>query len=546
MDRRVDKMTFLCVTVILSTCAGVTLVDVTEDTGITFTHTDGSSGRRYIVESVSAGLALFDYDRDGDVDIYFLNGAPLKGTAVDKMPTNALYRNDGAWKFTDVTAQARVGDTGFGLGVAAGDYDNDGDLDLYVNNYGPNVLYRNNGDGSFTDVTARAGVGNGHKVGAAAHFLDMDKDGDLDLFVANYLDFTYDNHRVRTSQGIAKYAGPVDFPPMPNDLYRNNGDGTFTDVSATSGIAEHPGWGMGGVCADYDRDGDTDIYLANDVYANFLFKNDGTGKFEEAGLLLGLAYDLHGDDQGSMGIDCGDFDNDGWLDFYQTTYAEEFTALYRNIEGRIFEDVTLIAGAGQGTLPYVTWGAGWADFDNDGDRDMFVASGHLQDNVEQYNSDSASLTRNVLLLNRGDGKFVDATSQSGPGMRATLRSRGAGFDDMDNDGDVDVVILNARHPPTLLRNDSDTGHHWLQICLRGVTTNRDGVGAHVEVTAGDLVQVSEVHSGRGYQSHYGMRLHFGLGTYQRVDRIEVRWIGGPVDVIENIEANQRVTLTEGK
>lgn len=535
----------LCVSVNGIAYAGVTLVDVTTETGITFTHTDGSSGQRYIVESVSAGLALFDYDRDGDVDIYFLNGAPLKGTTLATVPKNALYRNDGGWKFTDVTTQAGVGDKGYGLGVVAGDYDNDGDLDLYLNNYGPNVLYRNNGDGTFSDVTSQAGVGNGQKVGATAHFLDMDKDGDLDLFVANYLAFTYDNHRVRTSQGIAMYAGPVDFPPMPNVLYRNNGDGTFSDVSVESGIAEHKGWGMGGVCADYDNDGDTDIYLANDVYANFLFKNDGRGKFEEVGLMLGLAYDAHGDDQGSMGIDCGDYDNDGWLDFYQTTYAEEFTALYRNSGGHLFEDVTLVTGAGSGTLPYVTWGTGWVDFDNDGDRDIFVASGHLQDNVERYNNTTETLTRNLLLMNRGNGKFVDVSPQSGTGMQIKQRSRGAGFDDMDNDGDVDVVILNARHQPSLLRNDSSTGNHWLQVCLQGVKTNRDGVGAHVKVTAGDLVQISEVHSGRGYQSHYGMRLHFGLGEHERVDRVEVRWIGGPVDVIENIKPDQCVTLVEG-
>ncbi len=307
---------------------GIVLTDVTDETGITFVHTDGGSGERYIVESVASGLALFDYDKDGNIDIYFLNGAPLKGTKSKTTPKNELYRNEGNWKFTNVTDRAGVGDTGFGLGVAVGDYDNDGHLDLYVNNYGPNVLYRNKGDGAFEDVTEIAGVAAGHKVGAAAHFLDMDKDGDLDLFVANYLDFTYENHLTRTSQGIAMYAGPMDFPAMANDLFRNNGDGTFTDVGVESGIAGHKGWGMGGVCADFDNDGDTDIYLANDVYANFLFENDGTGKFEEVGLIAGLAYDVQGDDQGSMGIDCGDYDNDGLLDFYQTSYAEELRIVH--------------------------------------------------------------------------------------------------------------------------------------------------------------------------------------------------------------------------
>jgi len=435
----------LCIFACAHAERAIVLTDVTEDTGITFVHTDGGSGKRYIVEAVASGLALFDYDRDGNVDIYFLNGAPLKGTMPKTAPKNELYRNDGAWKFTNVTDQAGVGDTGFGLGVAVGDYDNDGHLDLYVNNYGPNVLYRNKGDGTFEDVTRKAGVAAGHKVGAAAHFLDMDKDGDLDLFVANYLGFTYENHLTRTSKGIPMYAGPVDFPPMPNDLFRNNGDGTFTDVSIESGIAEHKGWGMGGVCADVDNDGDTDIYIANDVYANFLFENDGTGKFDEIGLIAGLAYDVQGDDQGSMGIDCADYDNNGWLDFYQTTYAEELTALYRNLgDGMMFEDVTMTTGAGAGTLAHVTWGTGFVDFDNNGDRDIFVACGHLQDNVEQYNSSAATNVRNILLMNAGDGKFVDVSDQSGDGMKVELRSRAAGFDDLDNDGDTDVVVLNSR------------------------------------------------------------------------------------------------------
>ncbi|TSA55237.1 MAG: CRTAC1 family protein [Planctomycetaceae bacterium] len=538
-------LALLCISACADADGAIVFSDVTKETGITFIHTDGSSGQRYIIESVSSGLALFDYDGDGDIDIYFLNGARLKGTKYDKAPTNELYRNEGGWRFTNVTGQAGVGDTGFGLGVAVGDYDNDGDLDIYVNNYGPNVLYRNNGDGTFTDVTSMAGVANGHKVGATTHFLDMDKDGDLDLFVANYLDFTYENHMIRTSKGTPKYAGPMDFPPMPNNLFRNNGDGTFTDVSVESGVAEHKGWGMGGVCADFDNDGDTDVYIANDVYANFLFENDGTGKFEEIGLIAGLAYDLHGDDQGSMGVDCGDYDNDGWLDFYQTSYAEELAALYRNLGNSMFEDVTMVSGAGTGTMEYVTWGNSMVDFDNDGDRDIFVACGHLQDNIELYNNTTTSLCPNIILMNTGDGKFVDVSDQSGEGMKIKLRSRGAGFDDLDNDGDVDIVILNSRREPTILRNDSPSKGHWLQVRLKGVKTNRDGIGAHVKVVAGDLSLLDEVHSGRGYQSHYGMRLHFGLGNRDKVDRIEVRWIGGGIDVFKDIEVDQLLTITEG-
>ena len=364
---------------------GIQFVDVTRESGVTFRHTDGSGGRRYIVESVSAGLALFDFDRDGDIDIYFVNGAPPRGTAADADASNRLYRNEGNWRFTDVTARAKVGDRGFGLGVAVGDYDND---------------------------------------------------GDLDLFVANYLGFTYDKHVQLTSQGISIYADPSDFPPMANSLFRNNGNGTFTDVSVASGVAEHAGWGMGGICADYDADGDTDIYVANDVYANFLFRNDGTGKFEAVALMAGVAYDAQGGEQASMGVECIDFDNDGRLDFYQTSYAKELATLHRNLGDGLFADVTLLTGAGTGTFAYVTWGTGLVDFDNDGDRDIFVATGHVQDNINRYDNAATSATPNVLLLNQGEGTFVDVSERSGDGMRGAWRSRGAAFDDLDNDGDV--------------------------------------------------------------------------------------------------------------
>jgi len=535
----------LCLCLLVPAQAHIKLTNVTADTGITFVHTDGSSGQRYIMETVSAGLALFDYDNDGDIDIYFLNGAPLKGTTSETPPKNALYRNEGNWKFTDVTEKAGVGDTGYGLGVAAGDYDNDGDVDLYLNNYGPNVLYRNNGDATFTDATKSAGVGNGSQVGAGTCFLDMDGDGDLDLYASNYLDFAYDKHVLTASKGFPVYANPRFYKPLPDTVYRNNGDGTFTDVSAASGVGAHAGWGMGIVCGDYDNDRDTDVFIGNDVGENFLFENDGTGHFEEIGLMTGTAYDLHGDEQGSMGVDCGDYDNDGFLDFFVTSYQEQLATLYRNLGDGGFEDVTLKTGAGVGTLPFVTWGNSIVDLDCDGYRDIFIACGHLQDNVEQYDGTTTYFERNILLANTGDGKFVDVTEQGGDGMRVVLSSRGAGFDDLDNDGDVDVVILNSRREPTLLRNDSPDRGHWLQVRLRGTKTNRDGVGAHVIVKAGDLTLLDEVHSGRGYQSHYGSRLYFGLGNRDKIDRVEVRWIGGGIDIFENIKVDQLVTLTEG-
>jgi hypothetical protein len=522
----------------------IILNDVTKETGITFVHTDGGCSQRYIMETVSAGLALFDYDGDGYTDIYFLNGAPLKGTKGNTVPRNKLYRNQGGWRFADVTENAHVGNNGSGLGVAVGDYDNDGDQDIYLNNYGPNVLYRNNSNGTFTDITKQAGVANGFKVGAGACFLDMDKDGDLDLYVSNYLDFSYEKHVSTSTRGYPVYANPRFYLPLPDVLYRNNGDGTFTDVSKASGIGSHAGWGMGTVCGDYDNDGDTDIFIANDVGENFLFENDGTGKFAEVGLMTGTAYDLQGDEQGSMGVDCGDYDNDGLLDFYVTSYEGQLATLYRNLGSSMFEDVTLITGAGAGTLPHVTWGNSFVDFDNNGFRDIFIACGHLQDNVENYNDTTTYFAQNILLINTGNGKFIDISDNSGDGMKKKLSSRGAGFDDLDNDGDVDVVILNSRREPTILRNDSPSKGHWLQVHLRGVKTNRDGIGAHVKVVADDLTLLDEVHSGRGYQSHYGMRLHFGLGSRKRIDRIEVRWIGGRIDVFKNIAVDQILTLTE--
>jgi len=552
---REKRFGLVCSAAVAALCAGsafpahsagqIQFHDATRATGISFKHTDGSGGTRYIIEPMSAGVAVFDYDRDGDVDIYFLNGAPLKGSPSGN-PANALYRNDGGLVFTEVTEAAGVGDTGFGLGIAVGDYDNDGYLDVYVNNFGPNVLYRNNGDGTFSDVTAAAGVASGDRVGSGANFLDVDGDGDLDLFAANYVMWSFDDHVERHLGVWMVYPGPRDYLKNPNALFRNNGDGTFTDISEPSGIATHVGAGMGTVCADYDNDGDTDIVVANDDWGNFVFENDGAGNFTEVGLATGLAYDLNGAAQSSMGVACGDYNNDGWLDFEMTSYQTELATLYENLDGVFFDDVTRVTGAGAETLVDVTWGNGLVDLDNDGDRDLFIACGHLNDNVEEFSDLARYFTRNIVLMNTGDGKFVNVSSDAGDGMAVKLSSRGAAFDDLDNDGDMDVVIVNSRREPTILRNDSPGANHWTKIRLRGVKSNRDGVGAHVRVVAGDLTQMAEVHSGQGYQSHYGMQLHFGLGNRDRIDRIEVRWIGGGVDVLQNVQVDRLLTITEGE
>ena len=525
----------------------IQLQDVTAESRITFQHTDGSTGQYYIAETVSSGLALFDYDGDGLTDIYFPNGTPLPGPAAEPAPRHALYKNLGGLRFRDVTQEAGITGHGFGLGATAGDYNNDGHLDLYVSNFGPKVLYQNNGDGTFTDVTVTAGVADGNKLGAGVCCLDYDSDGDLDLFAGSYVDFTYEKHVVHQRDGYPEYASPKDYPPQSQSLFANQADGTFTDVSGPAGISAAPGKGMGAVCADYDRDGDTDIFLLNDVFGNFAFRNDGRGKFDEVSLLSGLKYNGEGMALGSMGVDCGDYDNDGWLDFFQTSYQRERPVLFRNLGTSYFLDVTNQSGAWRGTLNNVKWGCGLVDLDNDGLRDLFVAMGHLQDQIEHYDRSTSFRARNVVLQNVGNGKFVDVSSQAGTGLLPTASSRGAAFDDLDNDGDLDAVVLNTRDRSTVLRNQRQelgASSHWLQVQLRGVTANRDGVGAQVSVICGETRLIDEVHSGRGYQSHFGSRLHFGLGTANRVDRIEVRWIGGGTDVFQGVSVDRVVTLVQ--
>ena len=519
--------------------------DVTAQTGIDFQHTDGSGGQRYIVETVASGIATFDYDGDGLIDVYLLNGRPLRGTdAEGPAPRNRLYRNLGDFRFQDVTDQTGLGDTGYGLGVCVGDYDNDGFPDVYVANFGPNVLYRNNGDGTFTDVTAEAGLGDGERVGAGACFLDFDGDGRLDLYVANYVDFSYENHVAEVTDGFPVYTGPRSYAPSRHSLYRNDGDGTFTDVSQQTGIARHPGPGMGMIAADYDDDGHTDLFVLNDVFGNFCWHNDGQGSFEEVALLNGLKYNGDGVPMGSMGVDCADYDHDGRLDFFQTSYQGESPVLFRNLGNGNFEDVTRLTGVNAGGLDNVKWGCGFGDFDNDGQPDILYVNGHLQDNVELYDGTTSRAGTPVLLRNIG-GMFVNVSDQAGAGLRTRTVGRGLALDDLDNDGRLDAAILSSRGPPVILQNVSPPGTPWLQVQLRGRSSNRDGVGARVRVVTAERTQTREVHSGRGYQSHFGSRLHFGLGACRRVERIEVRWMGGGTDCWEDIETDQLVTLIEG-
>ena len=526
------------------------LRDITQETGIRFKHTDGSSGEHYLIEAMASGLATFDFDLDGDLDIYFLSGAPLRGTVVKETPRNALYRNDGGWRFTDVTKQSGLGDAEYGLGVAIADYNGDGHPDVFLNNFGPNCLYANNGDGTFTSVTDQAGVGQGGTVGAGASFLDIEGDGDLDLYVANYIKFSYEAKPPSVFRGRKVYPGPVVFPDEPDQLFRNNGDGTFSDISRPSGIARHAAWGMGTAAADFDDDGDTDIVVANDSTKNFLLENDGRGNFQEVGLLRGIAYDYAGQVHGNMGLDVGDFNNDGRLDVFITSYEKQLTALYQNLGQGYFQDVTLRTGAGANSLPQVNWGTGWVDFDNDGDRDLFLANGHIHDNLDEFDDTTSYRQPNQLLENQAGRKFSDVSKESGIALGPAHSGRGTCFEDFDNDGDIDVVVLNSRELPTLYENQSKSNQG--QACAR-LDRNRARRqkdesrwrGARVWVTAGGKVQVAEVLSGRGYQSHFGSRLHFGLGKARHIDRIEVRWIGGGRDEFRDIPAQQIIQIQEG-
>jgi hypothetical protein len=524
--------------------ARIRLRDVTGESGVAFTHTDGSSGKKYIVETVTAGMATFDYDGDGLVDVYFPNGRPLRGTKADVACRNYLYRNLGGFRFADVTEKAGVGGAAYGMGVAIGDYDNDGHPDVYLSNFGFNVLYHNNGDGTFTDVTAGAGVARGDTIGAGVNFLDVDGDGNLDLFVSNYVRFSYENHVAPMTLGKPRYASPRDFPHQPNQLFRNNGDGAFREITEESGIGKHPGPGMGTVCLDYDDDGNTDVFVANDQSFNFLFKNDGTGKFKEVALQAGVACNFSGEFVSGMGADVADYNHDGRLDVFMTDYQGEEPILFKNLGRGMFEDAAARSGVSAGSFPHVKWGCGFADFDNDGHKDIFLVCGFLDDDIDALTDRTSYMVRPVLLRNTGDGKFVNVSQSAGDGMQVKAAGRGLALDDLDNDGRVDVVILSARHPAVVLRNETDSGNHWIELQLRGVKSNRDGVGARVKVVAGNLVQYDEVHSGRGYQSHFGSRLHFGLGNRDRIDRIEVHWIGGGVDVVENVAVDQIATLVE--
>lgn len=513
--------------------AGLHFADVTAQAGIDFVHSIGDDSLSNLVESTGGGAAFLDYDLDGDLDLYVASGTSLAGLSGERRDRggarNRLYRNRGDGTFENVTGEAGVGHEGYGMGVVVGDYDNDGDPDLYVSNYGPNVLYRNNGNGTFTDVARRAGVaGDGCSVGAA--WLDYDRDGLLDLYVGNYIQFDPEYRFYYAPDG---FPGPLAYPGQADVLYRNRGNGTFEDVTGAAGVFRPDGRAMGVGAADFDDDGLVDIYVSNDAMENYLFRNVDGQRFEEVGLAAGVAYNHSGDATSSMTVGFADYDGDGRLDLFVSDMS--YGALYRNEGDGFFSDVTYQSGIAVASGQYVGWAAAFIDYDNDGDADIFQVNG---DDDHLYGQED------LLFENLGGGRFRDVSIERGLYFQRELVGRGAAFGDYDNDGDVDVFIVVLDGRGVLLRNEGGNQHSWLMLKLVGTESNRDGVGARVRLHAGSWSQVAQRTSASSYLSQNDPRLHFGLGDRESVDRIEIVWPSGTLQVLENVRAREVHTVTE--
>jgi len=542
------KLMLGAILLMLAPIDGVRLVDVTTEAGLDFVHYNAATEEKYMVETMGSGAAFFDYDGDGLLDIYVLNGAPLPGSAeVSAPPANALYRNRGDGTFVEVGASAGVADTGYGMGAAAGDVDNDGDVDLYVTNFGPNVLYVNNGDGTFSDRSASAGVEVGGWSTSAA-FGDYDGDGLLDLYVCRYVDFSLKNHKFcgNLAKNLKAYCHPDVYNVTPSVLFHNNGDGTFRDVTEEAGIlVTHDGKSLGVVWGDYDNDADLDIYVANDSMRNFLFRNEGNGSFTDVTLLAGVGYSEDGQTQAGMGTDFADYDGDGWMDIVVTNLDFEYNALYKGNSSGIFTDRSFNAGIAEPSLNFVGFGTFFFDYDNDSRLDLFVANGHIIDNIHLFNNVSTYRERNFLFRNEGDGVLGEIGGELGEAMSRENVARGAAAADYDRDGDEDVLVTRCGDSLLLLRNEGGNEQGSITLRLVGKESNRDAIGARVTVGMGEEIHFKEVKAGSSYLSQGALELTFGLGQATVADRVAIRWPSGEIEELGSIEAGNRVTALEG-
>jgi len=520
-------------------------IDITNGAGVRFRHVNGASSDKYLAETIGSGGLFLDFDNDGWIDIFLVDGGSLADPAVARQARHRLFKNRGDGTFADVTAASGIRHAGYGMGACAGDYDNDGRVDLYVTGVGANTLYRNTGNGSFTDVTRAARVGaSAWSTGCA--FADLDKDGDLDLFVANYVsaDVRHNPYCGNARLNTRFYCHPIVFEPLPSVVYRNDGHGTFSDVSRESGIASLRGNGLGVVIADYDDDSWPDIFVANDSVPNVLFRRTGPWRYEDVALQAGVAVATDGAARAGMGTDAADYDGDGRLDLVVTNLDFEMFSLFRGLGGPLFTYATPESGIGAATLPFVGFGTVFFDFDNDGLLDVAFANGHMLDNPAQFRAGASHAQRKLLFRNIGSRRFSDVTSRAGPGFALEKVGRGLVAGDIDNDGDLDLLVTNNGETADLLRNDGPSGHA-LVVRLIGTQSNRDGIGARLRLTAGGRTQLREVKAGSSYLGQNDVRQHFGLGDATRAERLEVRWPSGRVDVAQDLAGDAIVTVREG-
>jgi len=529
----------------------IRLVDVAEQAGLTLVNVCGGPSKDYIVEVNGNGAALFDYDNDGDLDALIVNGSTLANISHGGDQMASLFQNDGKGRFADVTAASGIRARGWGMGTCVADYDNDGFQDIYITAFGPDVLLRNHGDGTFTDITTRARVGD-PRWSTNCAFADYDRDGDLDLYVANYVAFSEKTIPKRGATADCKYmgidvmCGPKNLAGEPDVLFRNNGDGTFTDVTIAAGIVDPGHYGFGVIFSDLNDDGWPDIFVANDSVPNLLFRNNRDGTFSEIGLSSGLALNGDGKAQASMGADAADYDRDGRVDVFVTNFSQDYNTLSQSSAEGFFTDVSHPAGVVPPSLAYLGWGTGFVDFDNDGLLDIFVANGHVYPEMDRIGGATKYRQRKQLFRNQGNGRFRDVTTEVGGGLLIEKSSRGAAFGDLDNDGDVDVLVINMNDRPTLLRNDTDSGNNWVALKLEGASVNRNAIGARVWLEQEGATQLADVRSGGSYLSHNDMRVHFGLGRSGTVSPVKVRWPDGTLERFEGLSPNRIHVIRQGQ